>query len=689
MELDVKNLNFPCQSCGRVGLADGNDGFYYCVHCGSRCEDIVDADIADENFYDASNRGALYQDSHRRAPVASTFDSEPPVTQSQLWATLTQSPKTPNEQHNIYEYNPYSPMADVIGSVGPATLNDFGPTIPDDFGPSAGSRGLSYKDYYNEVRIRYVMGLQIMVQLQCEALTKEFGANPLVNQICGPIWFRYLNASGVFDDDWADETIRDSESQKQGEVKETKPRLKFRAEPHNIHGQRAVMIWYRSLRQRLPLSSSLAISFLACHVAREAILPTDLVQWSIEGKLPYFYAFMEIEKNIGEPSSACPLSTSLMFRPSQSVSSQKLESLAASIAETIGLELPPVNFHRIASRYLRKLSLPEDQILPKALLLQEWSMPPDLWLSSSEWRLPTRVCVMCILIVAIRILYNINGFGVWEKSLCKGACTSISNGDNEDYNQFDAEKLLQKLHAIYDQIDLSYEYSKDLSTYLQYCKDVVFAGLEPSYEDYEEERSIEQLWEFYQKNKDDIEGIVDQDDLNRKRPRESVKCRDCYEENKKLCDHHPSDSQFCDFSMDHKNTCFSGETSTETYMDRAIKELKQEMDENRFLYIPPRKIIKRRDYLHYKRKRDDGAFTYVAHADYYILLRACARMANIDTRLMHWAVLIFEKRLSWLEKRIEECLHMMPPKVSCEFCRTEDKADDDNADDINLSELTL
>ncbi|KAK4784046.1 hypothetical protein SAY86_018414 [Trapa natans] len=130
----------------------------------------------------------------------------------------------------------------------------------------------------------------------------------------------------------------------------------------------------------------------------------------------------------------------------------------------------------------------------------------DLWISSSELKLPTHVCVMCILIVAIRILYNINGFGVWEKSLCKGACTSTSDGDTKDSTQFDAEKLLQKLHAIYDQIDLNYEYSSDLSSYLQYWKDVVFAVLEPSYENYEEERSIEHLWEFYQKNKDDLGG---------------------------------------------------------------------------------------------------------------------------------------------------------------------------------------
>lgn len=216
------------------------------------------------------------------------------------------------------------------------------------------------------------------------------------------------------------------------------------------------MIWYRSLRKRLPLSSSMAISFLACHVGREPILPTDMVQWSIEGKLPYFSAFIEIEKNIGAPSSACPLSSSLMFRPSESVSSQKLESLAASIAQVIGLELPPVNFYGIASRYLEKLSLPEDKILPQAQLIQEWSMPPDLWLSLSEKRLPTRVCVMSILIVAIRILYNINGFGVWEKSLSEDECSSTSDRNVENSNEFDTKKLLQKLHARYDEIGHSY-----------------------------------------------------------------------------------------------------------------------------------------------------------------------------------------------------------------------------------------
>lgn len=191
------------------------------------------------------------------------------------------------------------------------------------------------------------------------------------------------------------------------------------------------MIWFRSLRKKIPLSYTLGVSFLACHLAREPVLTTDIVKWSLEGKLPYFAAFVEIEKHMGQRSSGCPISTNLMFRPNESVTAQKLESLSASIADSVGLALPPVNFYAIASRYLRELSIPLEKILPHARRMYEWSMPPDLWLSTNELRLPTRVCVMSMLIVAIRILYNIHGFGEWEKSLCRRHTCSTSKGTED------------------------------------------------------------------------------------------------------------------------------------------------------------------------------------------------------------------------------------------------------------------
>ncbi|KAF6159574.1 hypothetical protein GIB67_032345 [Kingdonia uniflora] len=60
--------------------------------------------------------------------------------------------------------------------------------------------------------------------------------------------------------------------------------------------------------------------------------------------------------------------------------------------------------------------------------------------------------------------------------------------------------------------------------------------------------------------------------------------------------------------------------------------------------------------LHYARKNDEGTREYVAHADYYILLRACARVVEVDVRYMHAAVLKLEKRLAWMENQVDHNL---------------------------------
>ncbi|KAK3443018.1 hypothetical protein EUGRSUZ_B03444 [Eucalyptus grandis] len=441
------------------------------------------------------------------------------------------------------------------------------------------------------------------------------------------------------------------------------------------------MIWYRTLRKKIPLSCFLAISFLACHVAREPILPTDIIKWSVEGKLPYFAAFQDIEKNFGPPSAACPLSSNLMFRPSQAVPPQNLEATAASIALSIGLYLPPVNFYAICSCYLNQLCLPAEKIFPYACRIQEWSMPPDLWLSANELRLPTRVCVMSILMVAIRILYNIHGFREWEKSLTDHLDTSSTSSDQVGSKNTGGSRMREDVEngsGLYsgagDDLDTrleaeaSDEYCKDLPTYFQYCKDVVFAGLEPSCEVYKEGEVVKQLWNFYQENKDGEQtegpGLHFDGAFNQKRPRDHVNgcSKNSFIGNKRFNsgtsganeslldstdDDASSQSSLADDNMKPGNR-----PSSESYQDRAIRQLKLDMEENRFFYIPPRVKVKRLDYLHYVRKRDHGALAYVAHADYYILLRACARVAQVEIRCMHMGVLNFERRLVWMENRV-------------------------------------
>nr|KYP68275.1 hypothetical protein KK1_021896 [Cajanus cajan] len=619
--VDVHNLT--CQTCNNVGLGDGSDGFFYCLRCGSQYEDVMDT--AYDSFYNS---------------------------QSNFIRSLGLEDETPQRndhgQVKIEEFDA-------------AQFDEASPSVPADFG---GLKVASFEDYHNEIRMRYVMGLQMMIELQCEALVKEFKVTPLICGLVGPIWLRFVSKTGVFDDDWADKVIHASEMQKEDEPEDYKPRAKYRTEPHNIFGQRAVMIWFRSLKKRIPLACTVAVSFLACHVAREAVLPSDMMKWTCEGKLPYFSAFVEIEKRIGQPSSACPISSSVMFRPQRAVPVQKLESFAASIAQFIGLELPPVNFYAIAYLYLQKLSLPVEKVLPYACRIFEWSMPPDLWLSlsSNYFKLPTHVCVMSILVVAIRILYNINGFGEWEKK----SKDSAEDLGGPQKHKLDSAWLLQHLQARYNEIADAYGYSKDLPTYLKYCRDVVFAGSEPSYGNHEEENMIEYLWNFYQ-NEEDIKQSENLEQSNTSFNQTRSRDKGCI-----------------------------GRTSKEekirkkgkSHVKEAIRQMKLDMEENRFCYIPPSVKRKRLDYIHYVRKRDEGALTYVAHADYYILLRACARIAQVDIRILHIGVLSLERRLAWLENRIDQCLHSKPTNISCQFFS--DEATENRSDVLpGLSNLNI
>ncbi|KAG8363771.1 hypothetical protein BUALT_Bualt19G0057000 [Buddleja alternifolia] len=648
-----------CKNCGsNVGFIRSDDGFFYCGYCNSQADDIVDTGVDEEQFF------SHYFASCNRARPANVIAAEPI---SQVKIATSQ----------------YLDHPDILVDDMENTMGDGdGPTERSDFGCRQNS--LSYKEYYTEIRSRYLSGLQIMIQLQCQALIEKFNVSPSIVGLAGPLWLRFLASTRIMADEWTDKAVHDSEAQTQGESEEFGPSAQYRAEPVNIHGKRVVFIWYRSVSSTIPISCSLAISFLVCHVAREAILPSDILKWTFEGKLPYFAAFGEIQKQLGPHSEACPISVGRMFRPLRTISSQKLESLAAEIAQRIGLELPPVNFYAIASHYCTQLSLPTEEIIPLACRVCEWSMPSELYLPANEFRIPTHACVMSILIVTIRIIFNINGYGMWESSLSNPNCSKSRVKKNEETesssentevgatekdvedSRMSVEELLQILEAKYNELDDVHAYSNNLLSYLQYCKDVVFSGLRPSYEDLEEEKLVGEFWDFYQNNKGPETCNKKSNRSNNKRSRNVNKSR--REEGKTP----ESDHSTCSTSQNHdQDSTNRNHPSNESPKDRAIRQLKLDMEENKFCYISPRVKVKRKDYVHYVRKRKE-VYIYAVHADYYVLLRSCAKVAQVETRMMHLAVLSFERRLHWLEKRIDYSLDIEPGiNDVCDFCKDE------------------
>ncbi|VAI53162.1 unnamed protein product [Triticum turgidum subsp. durum] len=490
-----------------------------------------------------------------------------------------------------------------------------------------------------QVRRRYVEGLQVILQRQLQVLVERYRVGALVCSVAGTVWLRWVAASKVFDGMWARKVLAEAEATQrlikrsasggQQEPQEVKCECADEASPRKDR-RRVEFIFLRSLRTMLPLYSTLSICFLSCHIAREAVLPTDIYRWAMEGKLPYVAVFTEVDKLLGSPLKHCPLNARQLFRPVRVIGAWQLEAAAGFIAQRIGLQLPSVNFYAIAQRYLDELSLPVERILPHACRIYEWVMPSELWLSSNPARVPpTRVCVIAILIVALRVQYNINGQGIWEE-----ICEAARNGGGSDGDanlapsmkpdggtseEFGTKELLWTLADAYDKIDVAHDYSKDLHSYLRYCKDVVFPGIACSVEE-------EHLIEIFQ-------------DLYKGRENENSKAHTTNGVNKRGRDGTSVGAR-----------CFSASSSS------GIQSIKSEMEDHGFCYMPPRKWPRSDGYLHYRRKTMTGRLVCAGHADYYLLIRSFAKLAEVDIRVMHASVLKLERRLGWIEERIDRSL---------------------------------
>jgi hypothetical protein len=185
-------LTLTCQSCYYVGEADELDGFYYCSSCGEQNLDVVDTGAEEGEGIGVSG---IYMASHQRSqPIPAK-----PVSQY-------------NTQSSQSSYRRKLGLEADEENVDRFQFDEASPWEPEDFG----SKVVNSEDYHKEIRLRYVLGLQLMIQLQCEALVKEFKVTPLICGLVGPIWLRFVSKTGVFDDDWADNVIHDSEMQREG-----------------------------------------------------------------------------------------------------------------------------------------------------------------------------------------------------------------------------------------------------------------------------------------------------------------------------------------------------------------------------------------------------------------------------------------------------------------------------------------
>lgn len=205
--MEEDTLEIACNICGHVGLEDGSDGFYYCQNCGSQATNIRETGEDVDEFVDFGNPSAYMSNRRRRTAVPESLSQSQPNT-SQFWESLKQEV---DEQHIISNNDNKKKNVDDDGC---NNVDGVGPTGPMDFGGSGGE--LTYSDYYSQIRMRYCMGVQVLIQLQCTVLVEEFDVNERVVDVATQIWWKFLGLTGIFAEDWADEAITQSESQSQG-----------------------------------------------------------------------------------------------------------------------------------------------------------------------------------------------------------------------------------------------------------------------------------------------------------------------------------------------------------------------------------------------------------------------------------------------------------------------------------------
>ncbi|CAM6012494.1 unnamed protein product [Sphagnum balticum] len=602
--LGMQSCNFSCHS---LEMGRGDDGFWYCRVCGAQSQDFL------EEAFD-------HDDVH-------------------LF----------NVRH-IREKNP-----------GIAKIEQTGPVLPESLvAHTLNSQvGLSQADKLSsKIRSVYVEGMQILLQLQCEALVQKFGVNPLVCGIAGPIWMRFVASTCVFEKGWANEVLLDKESKLEDKEFKRKRKLRKRhlVEPWTTYGERARYVWLKNLKGRIPLRATLAILFLVCHIARESILPTDLTKWALDGSLPYIAAHTEISKRLEWPAQQpLPLTSKLMFKPQNITSARVIEYLASLIADRIKIELPPVNFHAIASRFLKELDLPVQKLGFYVCRLFEWYPISGLWLSSQESCFPTRVYVMAMLVVTFKIVYKLDGRDS-EKTKStlqhfkglKGTVASSSNegSDMRDLQEndcaWDSKEFVAKLE---NQVCDDHECTDDqeeLMAYLKYCRDVIFAGERLTND---EEQLRDYFWELYKKASEKVLP-QSQASLHQNLNDTSFGLESHLEPSSKVL----SEAK----SLQRRNSNDKQKSSVAELRAVPKETSTQELENLGFSILNPVKKTPLNDqYLRYSTSR--GGNRYV-HREYVIVLQVCAKFIKVDPRVLHSAVQNVEKGLVKSERGIEQFL---------------------------------
>lgn len=163
------------------------------------------------------------------------------------------------------------------------------------------------------------------------------------------------------------------------------------------------------MTSRLPMYMTLGMVYVACARHREALLPCDLSRMAMEGTMPYLNANAIFKKAFGaEITRELPSENAFQITTVRAPTPERIVATAAYVAAKIGVQLPPVNASGLLTRFVRELNL-HAGVRAAAHRTLSLYLSPALWYGAPECVGTPEAAVMATLVVALKMLYGLDG----------------------------------------------------------------------------------------------------------------------------------------------------------------------------------------------------------------------------------------------------------------------------------------
>jgi hypothetical protein len=205
----------------------------------------------------------------------------PPLCRRHSAAAAAQRPLTPSpslphtppkQKQAILEETEYGDVAQGRGRRAIRAVRAEGTGQPDE---SAAREQQLARRGARSAALLYTRALQGLARQQARALHERLGAHEDVEALVRQLWLPAVAASGVLEPEFVE---RDAPSAAAGDTAPTTTTRVVERRPEALQ---------RRLLKALPPQTTLAVAFAALALAREPVVPADVLGWALDGRLPF------------------------------------------------------------------------------------------------------------------------------------------------------------------------------------------------------------------------------------------------------------------------------------------------------------------------------------------------------------------------------------------------------------------